>query len=483
MTTSTEPIRVRQLLSTLNSVERQELKKLLPPRLSVPEEPEGTKYPNALLGVLPKEDAYSLAGWITEDLLHFAPAAITMEQLAATIRGRYSEITDEAIAKVAKSKTTEPYLAHIRETRKKVRFAAHGTLIYEAEVGTGGPVVGHPDIRTPTQIFEVKMTGQLKQNWVDFLFQVFAYAALAPEVTDIYLVLPLQEILWHNDVRTWAKRADYRAYLETAATKKDATSGVGLVAALLIENYLIGAHVSKLRTLPDTVTSLPLTKPSQIFLSGPQSSKMSIAAEELAATRALIMSTGRRVFIHSQYIINLCSPPGAADDYHTKLLIKNLEYGAAMGARGVVVHVGKSTTQPLEEAMAHMRANTRAALAAATPDCPVLLETPAGQGTEVLRTWSEFAAFVAEINDPRLRICIDTCHVFACGEDPLIYLQKFLAAHPGMTQLIHFNDSATPCGSCLDRHAWCGQGYIGIDGMTAIAKTAHDAAIPMVVEY
>ena len=132
--------------------------------------------------------------------------------------------------------------------------------------------------------------------------------------------------------------------------------------------------------------------------------------------------------------------------------------------------------------MTHMRSNILAALEHATPECPLLLETPAGQGSEVLRTWTEFAAFVSAIADPRLRICIDTCHVFACGEDPHTYLSKFLSAHPAMTQLIHFNDSATPCGSCLDRHAFCGQGHIGIEKMTAIANDAHAANIPMVIE-
>ena len=150
-----------------------------------------------------------------------------------------------------------------------------------------------------------------------------------------------------------------------------------------------------------------------------------------------------------------------------------------MGARGVVVHVGKSTTQPLPEAMANMRANLLTALEHASPSCPILLETPAGQGTEVLRTSAEFAAFVADINDPRLRICVDTCHVFACGEDPEAYLA---AMPPAYTKLIHFNDSATPCGSCLDRHAFIGQGHIGIEKMTAVAIAGTSSATPMVIE-
>jgi deoxyribonuclease-4 len=153
-----------------------------------------------------------------------------------------------------------------------------------------------------------------------------------------------------------------------------------------------------------------------------------------------------------------------------------------MGARGVVVHVGKSTSQTLESAMSNMRANLQAALPHATESCPILLETPAGQGSEVLTTFTEFVAFVATINDPRLRVCIDTCHVFAAGEDPVTYLKEITRMSPTYTKLIHFNDSATPCGSCLDRHAFVGEGHIGLTKMTEIAVAGTAAALSMLIE-
>jgi deoxyribonuclease-4 len=469
-------IRVRQLLSSLNAVETAALKKLLPRGLAsaVPAEPEGTRYPSALLGQLPKGESYSLAGHITEAMLRLEPAAITAQSLCDVAAEWHADVNP---AKIIASKTTEPYLTHLRHTRIKMRAVAVGELLYDVAVA-GDAVEGHPDARTATQIFEIKMTGQLKQNWVDFLFQTFSYAALAPEATDIYIVLPLQEIVWGYNVSSWPKRAEFRAFLEETAAKK---SGAGRAAAMaLIDAHCIGSHMSKARTLTATVATLPLDRPSQIFLSGPQTAQMRIADDDLVAAAAALGP--RRLFIHSQYIINLCTPPGTQDDYHTALLIKNLEVARTLGAGGVVVHVGKSTTQTMEDALAHMRTNLTRAIAAASPACPILLETPAGQGTEVLRTWTEFAAFVAAFNDPRLRICIDTCHVFACGEDPHDYLRRFTDTHPAMTKLIHFNDSATPCGSCLDRHAFCGEGHIGLPAMTAIATAATAAAVPMVIE-
>lgn len=500
---TTGRIRVRALLSAMNSVERAELKKLLPKSLTLPTA-DTARYPNALLGVLPKGESYALLGWITEDMLRIAPAEITMDTLVSVTK-KWHAAADTS--KVIKSKTTEPFLALLRETRRQFRFAARGDIRYD-EVVYSENVEGHPDGRTATQIFEVKMTGQLKQNWVDFLFQVFAYGALAPETTDVYLVLPMQQMVWHHALAGWTKRADYRAFLEAAATKRDATAGDALVAALLCEMHLVGSHISKQKSLVTTVLGLPdPRKPYQIFLSGPQTSRMSIADAELAAAAAAITDRKARVFIHSQYIINLCvrnegddwNPPslgetgtnssaatagssGSSGNWNCSLLIKNLQYGKAMGARGVVVHVGKSTTQPLETAMATMRTNILAVIEHASPECPLLLETPAGQGSEVLCETAPFLDFVKSIADPRLRVCVDTCHVFACGHDPADYVRAAHAADPDLLKLIHFNDSATPCGARVDRHAFCGQGHIGITKMCEVAELATATTVPMLIE-
>lgn len=489
-TASATPFRVRQLLSSLNPVEAATLKKLLPRGVGkAPEEPAGTRYPAALLSALPDGDEYSLLGFISEDLLRLEHNQITPKALSDLITAR-APGTD--IAKVLRSKTTGPYLEHVRQTRIKLQALHRGPLQGETEVGTGGPVVGHPDMRTVTQIFEIKMTGQLKKNWPAFLLQLFAYGALDPAVTDLYLVLPLQEIVHHfplsgTAATAWptAKRTAFLNILHTAAAARRATEAD---AAALIEAHHIGIHTNKLRTLTDTVRALPHAgeRPYQIFLSGPQSAHMALKPDDIAAAHALITETGTRLYIHSQYLINLAAPPpadGSEEALHTGLLIKNLQAGTAIGAHGVVVHVGKHTTQDPDTALAHMRANVLRAMEHATEACPILLETPAGQGTEMLCTYEEFVGFVAAFDDPRLRICVDTCHVFVCGTDPLTYINRLTAEHPGLLALIHFNDSAAPCGSCADRHAYIGQGQIGMAGMTALAVAGTAAAAPMLIEY
>ena len=54
--------------------------------------------------------------------------------------------------------------------------------------------------------------------------------------------------------------------------------------------------------------------------------------------------------------------------------------------------------------------------------------------------------------------------------------------HEDLVKLIHYNDSATPCGSCVDRHAYMGQGHIGMESMKAIAEYCDNKGLSMVIE-
>lgn len=253
---------------------------------------------------------------------------------------------------------------------------------------------------------------------------------------------------------------------------------------LLQQSHKIGNHVGKLKTVAATLTSLQEVndRPYQMFLSAPLNTKILIKDEELVAAIVAQQNSQVRMYVHSPYIINLCQEPGTKEDYGIACLIKNLQYADTMGLKGVVVHVGKSTKTPLPLALEYMRKNLTTALAAATESCPILLETPAGQGTETLKNFNDFISFVQSFNSIKLRICVDTCHVFATGQSPLNYIQKILAIDSTLLKLVHFNDSETPCGSCVDRHAYIGTGKIGYTAMKEIADYCRNQGIPMLVE-
>jgi deoxyribonuclease-4 len=472
----------------MDSVQRAGLKKLLPAKLKMPEV-ETARYPSALLGCFPDGETYSYLGIVAEHLLRLPAGEIGVESLIKVSKEVCPSFGAVQEGKVRKSVTTAPFLECLVTTRTALEgvLVAASALEFEPTI-TSGSVEGHPDMKNTTQVFEVKLTGMLKANWTSFLLQVFAYGALDPAVTDLYLVLPLQKTVWHCALGGWKKRGAYLEMLTTWSSKAQTTGfETALMAMALCQEYRIGCHVGKQKVLATTLASLgDYSRPYQIFLGGPQSSKLSIGDDDLAASLGVVTKTRARVFVHSQYIINLCAVPKAdqavgTDAWHTDLLVKNLQYTRAFGGQGVVVHVGKSVAAPVPEALERMRGALTVALEHATTDCPLLLETPAGQGTGTLKGMAEFLDFVESFADTRLRVCLDTCHVFACGHNPLEYVNTALA-RPGLLKLIHFNDSLGGCGSCVDRHAAIGAGQIGFEGMEALASVCAAAGLPMVIE-
>jgi len=495
-------LRVRSLLSVLTSAEKTAFKKLLPPDIvkGVPAV-ETHKYPASLLSILPKEESYSLLGCITEDLLRLPAAEIVLAALFAAVRKWVPTMPPESLIKLAKSKTTDPFLEHVRSTRAAWETVirggeadgkggeadgkgGEGPLRFDTEI-TAETIQGHPDAQTDTQIFEVKLTGLLAKNWVDFLFQVFAYAAIDLTATEVYLILPLQRTVWGFTLAAWTKRAELRAFLIAAARKRlDASVAKSPLPGLALQlRFQIGTHIHKSRSLSGTIAALSAGKPYQLFLGGPMNTKLAIKDADLAAAKAALVASGSHLYVHSPYLINLCSEPGEKEDYGVNCLIKNLQYASAIGCRGVVVHVGKSVGREAGLALSNMRINLLTAMEHATAACPILLETPAGQGTEMLTQYADFVEFVRTFESDRIAICVDTCHVFAAGCDPLAYITDLLASTtPALLKLVHFNDSSGCCGSCVDRHAFIGTGEIGLEKLAAIAERCSSCHVPMLVE-
>ena len=480
------PLRVRDLLSHMDGTERRQLKALLPK--CPPPEVHTYPYPYALFGVLPTGERYSLLGCIAEEVLRSEP---TIESFLAAIQKWFPAFNKTMEEKVMKSKTSAAFLDHLTATREEMDKVVKGTLVFDTELAFG-MVQGHPDGQTATQVFEVKLTGQLNKNWQDFLFQVFAYGALSPETQDLYLVLPLQRTVWHQDIRAWRNRTAYRDFLHTLSVKRQDASVLKspIPGQTLQSTYGIGIHIGKgklvetLRGLSSPAKSEGLkeiTYPVQLFLGSTLSSKLNIKDEDVAAGCEALKAFKHSAYVHSPYIINLSMAPGTKEDYGVALLVKNLDYAKRMGFRGVVVHVGKSVDRSEEESLENMRLNLITAAESATALCPILLETPAGQGTELLTEYDDFVNFVADFKDERIRMCVDTCHVFASGYCPYEYLKGVVEDHLDLLKLVHFNDSHGLCKSCVDRHAFIGTGVIGLEVLTKVAALCA-GKVDMVIE-
>ena len=118
----------------------------------------------------------------------------------------------------------------------------------------------------------------------------------------------------------------------------------------------------------------------------------------------------------------------------------------------------------------------------------VLLETMAGKGSEVGRTFEELRAIIdrVELND-KLGVCLDTCHVFDGGYNIIDDLDGVLEKFDkviGLKRLkaIHLNDSKNPMGSHKDRHEVLGAGFIGLEALTRVVNHVALKNLPFYLE-
>lgn len=183
-------------------------------------------------------------------------------------------------------------------------------------------------------------------------------------------------------------------------------------------------------------------------------------------------------FIHSSLNLNISNPA----PYVSSSLKAECIRSCCLNCRGTVIHTGKACSFSIAEAMKQMEKTIWKVLPSNTASCPLLLETPAGQGSETCTTIQEFSEFCNKFSEENFGVCIDTCHVFAAGYEPLEYLELWEQYSNVPICLVHFNDSKKPKGSRVDRHEIAGQGYIGDKKMKEILSWCIEREIPMVTE-
>jgi deoxyribonuclease-4 len=252
---------------------------------------------------------------------------------------------------------------------------------------------------------------------------------------------------------------------------------------------LVGTHIGKDKTFYKSLIDFygieeNLQRPCQIFSKSPKVwSIPMIPQEDIDKTNEFVKQKNLKVFIHSSYLYNLSNMDGFVK--FERCLKWELEIGKRLGFKGVVIHTGKSLKLPMQIALDNMYINIKKMLPFIDSSCPLLLETPSGQGTETLTKYEEFENFYNRFTSEekeKLKICIDTCHVFASGYDPLDYIQNWVNNNPGTLILVHFNDSKCDKGSRKDRHEEAGNGFIGLERMTEIGNYCNEKEIPCVME-
>lgn len=212
--------------------------------------------------------------------------------------------------------------------------------------------------------------------------------------------------------------------------------------------------------------------------------------------KSILQKKNLQIVAHASYTINLCHPEStpkglkSIDKFKSEIsMLYSILPPDKIGY--IVFHVGKCLEYDIDEAISTFIKNLTNIVKYAPPNVAILIETPAGQGSELFTNPVKFAnMFKHFLHFENLGICIDTCHIFASGYHFFQYiktLNSILTRLP--INLIHLNDSQCTFGSKVDRHASLGKGYIfdpelggSKSQLEKIIKWAFKNEVPIILE-
>ncbi|MCF0150756.1 MAG: deoxyribonuclease IV [Firmicutes bacterium] len=189
---------------------------------------------------------------------------------------------------------------------------------------------------------------------------------------------------------------------------------------------------------------------------------------------------------HSPYTMNLCSAKEDIREFSLNMLKEDLVRMEATPGQYLNFHPGSHTGQGAEKGIEQICSALNEALFGSMTTT-VLLETMAGKGSEIGRTFEELRAIIdGTVLGSRLGVCLDTCHIWDGGYD-LQHFDRVLDEFDriiGLDRLkaIHFNGSLNPCGAAKDRHARLGEGLIDLQVLKAVAQNPRVQGLPFILE-
>lgn len=195
------------------------------------------------------------------------------------------------------------------------------------------------------------------------------------------------------------------------------------------------------------------------------------------------------IVVHAPYIINLANMVKPETyELAVEFLEKEIVRTAAMRSRILVLHPGSHVNAGAEAGIAQIIKGLNTVLNQNDDDVFIALETMAGKGSEIGRSFEEIKAIFDGVNKKdRLRVCFDTCHVNDAGYDIVNHYDDVFAEFDKVIGLdriavFHVNDSMNPLGAHKDRHANIDNGTIGYDTLHRLVHDERFADIPKILE-
>ena len=227
----------------------------------------------------------------------------------------------------------------------------------------------------------------------------------------------------------------------------------------------------------------------QFFTRNPRGSKAKeIDPEDVRKFREFAVEQGIDVILaHAPYTLNACSKDTHTREFALMTMEDDLRRMEYTPGNLYNFHPGSHTGQGSDEGI-RLIADTLNRILKPEQTTTVLLETMAGKGTEVGRSFEELAAILerVELSD-HMGVCLDTCHVYDAGYDIVHDLDGVLEKFDrviGLKRLkaIHLNDSKNPFESHKDRHEKIGEGSLGLDAFVRIINHPALRDLPFYLE-
>jgi deoxyribonuclease IV len=258
---------------------------------------------------------------------------------------------------------------------------------------------------------------------------------------------------------------------------------------------LIGAHISSAGGIDKAIDrAVDLDADSvQVFTQSPRAWRpTNHDPESFERFREKRVEAGiGGVLCHAVYLVNLATPDPVVHERSIAAMRNTTEVAGAIGADGVVFHVGSHLGSGLEVGLEHVVPALEQVLELSTDETWILMENSAGAGGTIGRSIEELATIYERMGrHPRLGICLDSCHLWVSGIDvtdptALDACLDELDSAIGLDRLraLHVNDAAAPFGSNRDRHANILEGELGeklgvflssprLQGLPAVLETA-----------
>ena len=213
-----------------------------------------------------------------------------------------------------------------------------------------------------------------------------------------------------------------------------------------------------------------------------------IDPDDVAAFRQLAHEHGFvQLVAHAPYTMNAAAAKENLRTFAREMMADDLERLESLPGNLYNFHPGSHVKQGMEKGIELIADHLNAVLKP-EQSTTVLLETMAGKGSEVGRTFAELRAILDRVElKEKMGVCLDTCHVWDAGYDIVDDLDGVLAEFGrviGLDRLraIHLNDSLNDRGSHKDRHARIGEGHIGLEALVRVINHPKLRDLPFILE-